>query len=201
MKRNAGLEPVKKKRPMTAKVNAPEDFLRLPYARVVIPEESGGFFAEVLEFPGCFAEGDTASEALESLERVAAAWVFAALSQGQEIPQPTEALSFTGKYPLRIPRGLHRQAAKMALREGTSLNQYFATAIAARVGAEDLYYRLAEKLDRPRKFLVQALNVYPVTPVPMAEPTPLQVGAMRTAESLGGMAFIGGAEFALAETR
>ena len=116
MKRKVGLE-LTNKRQMMAETKAPEGFLRLPYARVVVPEQGGGFFAEVLEFPGCFAEGDTASEALENLEKVATSWVSAALSQGQEIPEPTQALGFTGKYLLRLPRGLHRQAAKMALRE------------------------------------------------------------------------------------
>jgi len=40
-------------------VNASKEILRKPYARVLVPDENGGFFAEILEFPGCFAEGET----------------------------------------------------------------------------------------------------------------------------------------------
>ncbi|KKM61029.1 hypothetical protein LCGC14_1535950, partial [marine sediment metagenome] len=39
------------------------EILRKPYARVLIPDESGGYFAKILEFPGCYAEGETPNEA------------------------------------------------------------------------------------------------------------------------------------------
>ncbi|MBV8452292.1 MAG: type II toxin-antitoxin system HicB family antitoxin [Deltaproteobacteria bacterium] len=50
-------------------------YLCLPYARVLTPEESGGYSAEMLEFPGCFAKGETADEAVHNLEEVAESWV------------------------------------------------------------------------------------------------------------------------------
>lgn len=58
-----------------------------PYIRTVIPTE-GTFHAEMFEFPGCIATGETAGEALRNLERVAASWLYAALVQGQKIPEP-----------------------------------------------------------------------------------------------------------------
>jgi predicted RNase H-like HicB family nuclease len=36
------------------------------YGRVVVPESDGTFRAEIIEFPGCIAVGDTAGEALGS---------------------------------------------------------------------------------------------------------------------------------------
>ena len=127
----------------------PQQYLKAPYARVLIPEDHGGFFAEILEFPGCFAEGATADEALQRLNAAAEAWIAAALEQGQEIPEPSSNVGHSGKLALRLPRSLHRQAVRMAQRDGTSLNQFLVTAIAARVGAEDLFVRLVERMRSP----------------------------------------------------
>ena len=69
---------------------SPVDMLKQPYARVLIPSSSGTYFAKILEFPGCFAEGETPDEAIRNLESVAASWIQAALAQGQEIPQSIE---------------------------------------------------------------------------------------------------------------
>lgn len=42
----------------------------------------------------------------------------------------------SGKVALRLPKSLHRLAALYAAREGVSLNQFLASAVAERVGAE-----------------------------------------------------------------
>lgn len=124
-----------------------EDTLRLPYARILIPAEEGGFSAEILEFPGCIAEGDTAEEAIRNLESVAASWIEAALEQGQEVPPPSAVHEYSGRIVLRLPRGLHKNAARLALRDETSLNQYLVAAVSARVGAEDLCERLLDRIE------------------------------------------------------
>ena len=110
------------------------DFLKRPYARVVVPEEDGSFRAEIPEFPGCIALADTAPEALAMLEEVAASWLESALSKGQRIPEPIENSEFSGKLVLRMPKSLHKKAAFMAEREGVSLNQFIVTAVAMNVG-------------------------------------------------------------------
>ncbi len=66
------------------------EILKKPYARLVTPDTDGSFFAEIVEFPGCFATGKTASEALENLESVAVDWINTTLGQGQDIPEPME---------------------------------------------------------------------------------------------------------------
>jgi hypothetical protein len=43
--------------------------------------------------------------------------------------------SSTGNFPLRLPDDLKQAAAEQATRSGVSLNQFIATALAARVGA------------------------------------------------------------------
>ncbi len=126
----------------------PTAYLKEPYSRILIPNDDGTFSAEILEFPGCFAEGDTANEAIQNLEAAAEAWIEASLAQGQEIPEPEMNQGYGGKVALRLPRSLHRKAARLAERDGTSLNQFLVTAIAARVGAEDLYTRLAEQIEQ-----------------------------------------------------
>ena len=52
--------------------------LERPYARLVLRDEDGSFAAEIVEFPGCVASGDTAAEALEKLDEVAIDWIDAA---------------------------------------------------------------------------------------------------------------------------
>ena len=58
------------------------------YSRVLIPDENGGYSARMREFPGCFAEGETADEAIRNLESAAESWLLACLDMGQTIPEP-----------------------------------------------------------------------------------------------------------------
>ena len=106
----------------------------MPYARIVLPEPDGTFRGEILEFPGCIVTGDTPVEALTSLEDVAATWIESALAQGQQIPKPLEVEGFSGKLVLRLPKSLHKKAARLAERDGVSLNQFIAYALAEHVG-------------------------------------------------------------------
>lgn len=111
------------------------EILKQPYARMVTPDEDGSYFAEIVEFPGCFATGATAVEALENLEGVAVDWVNATIAQGQNVPEPMEAMDYSGKLVLRMPKGLHKRAALWADREGVSLNQFIVSCVAEHVGS------------------------------------------------------------------
>lgn len=114
----------------------PDVFLKKPYARVVVPETDGSFTAEILEFPGCVASGDTASNALANLEEVAIDWIDATLEQGQDIPEPLDHSNYSGKLVVRMTKALHKRAARTAAREGVSLNQFIVTCIAECVGVK-----------------------------------------------------------------
>jgi antitoxin HicB len=114
----------------------PVEILNKPYARQVVPQPDGVFKAEILEFPGCFAVGDTAVEALANLEPTALAWIDAALAQGQNIPEPTESAGYSGKLVLRMAKSLHKKAAQFALRDGVSLNQFIVNSLAEQVGKQ-----------------------------------------------------------------
>ncbi len=125
----------------------PDDFLKLPYSRILIPDE-GSYAAEILEFPGCFSQGETPDEAIANLEKAARSWIQVALAEGQEIPEPYLNQGYAGKIALRLPRSMHRQATRLAERDGVSLNTFLVSAIAARIGAEDFYTRLAGNIER-----------------------------------------------------
>jgi len=108
--------------------------LRLPYARLLIPEAEGGYRAEILEFPGCIAEGDDAAEALSELEAAAEDWIEAAMEMGTPIPQPLDEANYSGRLNLRLSKSLHRKAALAADLDGVSLNQFIVTALSEYVG-------------------------------------------------------------------
>jgi predicted RNase H-like HicB family nuclease len=118
------------------------DILKRGYVRRLAPDESGGYVASILEFPGCIAEGDTAEEALENLDKAAEAWITVSLANGHQIPAPIDFDGYSGKLALRMPRMLHKQAAELAAMEGCSLNQLLVTAIAHYVGGKQLASRL-----------------------------------------------------------
>lgn len=124
-----------------------QKYLEEPYARILIPDESGNFFAEMLEFPGCVAEGKTADVALKKLDNAAIGWIDASLESGHEIPEALFNQGYGGKIALRLPRSIHRKAVLLAERDGTSLNQFLLSAVAARVGAEDFFMRLLNKYE------------------------------------------------------
>jgi predicted RNase H-like HicB family nuclease len=110
------------------------EYLSRPYGRVVVPETDGTFRAEIIEFPGCIATGDTAAKALSSLEDVAESWLEATLAKGQRVPDPIEGSEFSGKLVVRLGKDLHRRAAHMAARQGVSLNQFIVNGVAEQIG-------------------------------------------------------------------
>ena len=117
-----------------ATARTPSEYLKKPYVRSVVPEADGSYGAEIIEFPGCIAVGDTAAQALENLENVAESWLESTIARGQRVPDPIENVGYSGKLVLRLPKTLHRKATHVAAREGVSLNQFIVTCIAEQVG-------------------------------------------------------------------
>lgn len=135
---------------------SPEDYLKRPYTRQIIPdEESGTYTARMKEFPGCITQGNTEQEAYGNLEDAAKNWIEAALDLGQEIPPPLIEHEFSGKFALRLPKSLHRQATLAAEREGTSLNQFIIYAVSEKVGVLNLYREIANRVTDNMEFYQQ----------------------------------------------
>jgi len=53
--------------------------------------EDGGFFASHPELPGCFAQGETADEAVKELDAAREVWFEVRLEDGLSIPEPLPA--------------------------------------------------------------------------------------------------------------
>jgi len=124
-----------------------EDYLKQPYSRIIVPDDAGGYSAEILEFPGCFAQGDTPDEAYNNLEEAAKGWIESSLERGLEIPAPSLTIGYNGRIALRLPKSTHRLASQMAERDGVSLNQFLVSSVSARIGAEDLYGRIVQHFE------------------------------------------------------
>ena len=164
----------------------PVEVLKQPYARVVVPEADGSYTAEILEFPGCVASGDSAAEALANVEDVAIDWIAATLEQGQNIPEPLDHSRYSGKLVVRMPKGLHRRAARAATRDGVSLNQFIVTCIAECVGerARPLFAQV------PQYFQAVATMSLQLVGHPGAGPIRLPYAAPQVASS-GDNTFVG----------
>lgn len=114
----------------------------------MIPTTPKGFHAEILEFPGCFAQGETVEEAYANLEKAAESWIETCLEQGQTVPEPSTTLTFSGRIVLRLPKMVHQQAAKLAERDNCSLNGFLVSAVSTKIGAEDFYNVMADRLEK-----------------------------------------------------
>lgn len=115
-----------------------EEYLALPYRIVLTPDadEDGraGFVAEVAELPGCMSQGDTPDQAVARVRDAMAGWISVALEDGIEIPEPGEGDRYSGRFLLRLPRGLHATLVRAADAEGVSLNQFAMGVLAGGIG-------------------------------------------------------------------
>jgi antitoxin HicB len=115
-----------------------EEYLELPYRIEIVHDrdEDGneGFVAEVKELPGAISQGATPEEAVSSVYDAMAGWISVALEDGRDIPEPRDPETYSGRFLLRLPRGLHAELARQAEQEGVSLNQYVATTLASASG-------------------------------------------------------------------
>jgi antitoxin HicB len=96
----------------------------LPYTIVVRKDEDGDFVARIQELPGCIAHGETEASAIEHLRSMQRLWIEDSMSSGDAIPEPEDDAALpSGKWVQRVPRKLHRDLVRLALREKVSLNQ------------------------------------------------------------------------------
>lgn len=127
----------------------------------------GGYFARVVELPGCMTEADSATEAIEALEEARAEWIATALEDGQRIPEPLDTQDFSGKIFIRTSPELHRKVAGMAARQGVSMSQWVSEVLSEAVGShsvvDDIDSRevkilVASASERVEKALMSALR-------------------------------------------
>jgi antitoxin HicB len=97
--------------------------------RLYWDEESTVWIAEYFDLNGCMGAGDTLEEAIQEADIFKEMWIEAALKCGAIIPEPSDHLtsSYSGKFVVRVGRGIHRELAIRAGEEGVSLNALCAT--------------------------------------------------------------------------
>ncbi|MXW23812.1 MAG: type II toxin-antitoxin system HicB family antitoxin [Chloroflexi bacterium] len=106
------------------------EYLELPYHRVIQPDESGLWSANVLGLDGVCLEGESAEEAAHNLNVAMGLWIEHELALDHSIPEPWNAGDRSGDLRVRMPRSLHSRAATRARIEGVSLNYLVVTALA-----------------------------------------------------------------------
>ena len=102
-----------------------EEYMRLKYRMELIPDEAeGGYTVRYPDLPGCITCADTPENAVRNAEDARREWFAAAMEEGIEIPEPSDAGDYSGQFKLRIPKSLHRDLAEHSREEGISMNQY-----------------------------------------------------------------------------
>lgn len=111
-----------------------DEYMELPYVIEITRDRDDdgaeGYVVQIKELPGCISQGATIEEAAANIRDAMLAWLSVAIDTGLEIPEPREIESFSGRFLLRIPRGLHAELARQADEEGTSLNRYVTALLA-----------------------------------------------------------------------
>jgi antitoxin HicB len=114
-----------------------EYYMGLPYRVEIYPEPSGtGYTAVIPELAGCMTCADTLEEVWDLIEEAKEGWLELSLEDGDYIPEPApiEVEEYSGKFVVRLPTSLHRQLAKRAEQEETSLNQLVVMLLADGMG-------------------------------------------------------------------
>jgi len=112
-------------------------YLDLRYPVTIEEAPEGGYFVQIEDLPGCYAQGESIAEACEMIEVARKMWLEVAYEDNQDIPLPREDREYSGKFNVRLPRSLHRKLDQMAEREGVSLNQFLVSTLSRAVGVEE----------------------------------------------------------------
>jgi predicted RNase H-like HicB family nuclease len=121
-------------------------YLNLKYPVQVHEQEESGYFVSVPDLPGCMTQGETLEEAMDNIGEAKELWLEEAYESNIEIPLPDEEREFSGKFVVRLPAALHRQLARQAEEQGTSLNQFVAVVLAQGAVTHALDVRLSKTL-------------------------------------------------------
>ena len=81
-------------RPVDTAASSPliGQLLDLPWSILVSISPNGGYFARVVEIPGCMVEGESPTEAVAKLKEQQAEWLTIALNDGADIPEPRKVV-------------------------------------------------------------------------------------------------------------
>jgi antitoxin HicB len=84
-------------------------YLDLKYPVTFEEAPEGGYFVQIEDLPGCFAQGKTINEAYEMIDVARKMWLDVPYEDGQDIPLPREDREYSGKFNVRFPKSLYRR--------------------------------------------------------------------------------------------
>ena len=117
-------------------------YMNLPYSVKIIPDESGLYFAEIEELPGCMTQGDSLEETLRNIEDAKRGWLTVAIKKGIKIPLPEELKEYSGKFLVRVPKYIHERLAIQAKKEGISLNHLIVALLSEKITTSEMMQRI-----------------------------------------------------------
>lgn len=100
-------------------------------------EEDGEYIAKCSSFSGLSAFGKTEEEALHEAKIALELFIESYKERGIPLPRPRPHSIYSGQLRLRLSKSLHERAARMASKDGVSLNQYINNALNREVSAEE----------------------------------------------------------------
>jgi len=115
----------------------------MEYPFQVIASVDGGYVIRFPDLPGCVSQTDDLAEVGAIAEEIRALWIETEYEAGAEIPLPSYAEEYSGKFNLRLPRSLHRTLAESAAQEGVSLNLY----VTMLLGRRDAQIQIERRLE------------------------------------------------------
>jgi len=122
-------------RPATASRVA--EYMQRPYLMELVWDEDY-WAATFPELPGLVAAADTWDELAQKINDAKESYFEAALDAGLPIAEPGDSSEpASGRLLLRLPKTLHRQAARAAARDGVSVNTFLVSAIARELGRRE----------------------------------------------------------------
>jgi antitoxin HicB len=108
---------------------------RIPETRYeidVVPNEHGGFYARIPDFPTVFTGGATPEEAMANALEAVELMVEEYRERG--LPGPEPLATYSGQFNVRLPRSLHRELVTRAREQGVSLNALVTVLLAQATG-------------------------------------------------------------------
>ncbi len=120
-----------------------EAYLAMEYPFQVIASLDGGYVIRFPDLPGCVSQTDDLADVGGIAEEIRTLWIETEYEAGADIPSPSYAEGYSGKFNLRLPRSLHRTLAESAAQEGVSLNQYVTMLLARR----DVHTQVERRLE------------------------------------------------------
>lgn len=99
--------------------------------RVIWSEEDSEFVGLCAEFPSLSSLAKGRKDAFDGIISLVDEVVQEMVANGEDVPEPFSAKTYSGKFQVRIPPELHKQLALSAAEEKLSLNRYVSYKLAS----------------------------------------------------------------------